>query len=58
MLELRNCYIAFICEGGAEQAILGLLLENNKLRFNKLDLIDDKLLRRTSAKNLNNHINE
>lgn len=38
-------YIACICEGGAERAILDLLLENNKLIFEKENLIEEEILR-------------
>lgn len=38
-------YIACICEGGAERAILDLLLENNKLIFSKEMLIEEEVLR-------------
>ncbi|WP_329602443.1 hypothetical protein [Enterocloster hominis (ex Hitch et al. 2024)] len=38
-------YIACICEGGAERAILDLLLENNKLIFEKENLIEEENLR-------------
>ncbi len=38
-------YIACICEGGAESAILELLLDNHKLIFEREDLIEEELLR-------------
>lgn len=38
-------YIACICEGGAERAILDLLLDNHKLIFEREDLIEEELLR-------------
>ena len=34
-------YIACICEGGAERAILDLLLDNYKLIFEREDLIEE-----------------
>ena len=38
-------YIACICEGGAERAILDMLLDNHKLIFEREDLIEEELLR-------------
>ena len=38
-------YIACICEGGAERAIMDLLLDNHRLIFERGDLIDEELLR-------------
>lgn len=38
-------YIACICEGGAERAILDILLDNKKLIFSREDLIDEQVLR-------------
>lgn len=38
-------YIACICEGGAERAILDLLLDKNKLIFEREDLIEEEVLR-------------
>ena len=38
-------YIACICEGGAERAILDLLLDNHKLKFEHEDLIEEEVLR-------------
>ena len=32
IMELEG-YVACICEGAAEQAIMDLLLDNNKLKF-------------------------
>ena len=43
-------YIACICEGNAETAIMDLLLENNKLCFRRQQLIDEKFLRCRKAK--------
>jgi len=42
--------IACICEGGAENAIMDILLENNALIFEKRDLLDDKIIKARSAK--------
>lgn len=38
-------YIACICEGGAERAILDLLLDKHKLIFKREDLIEEEVLR-------------
>ena len=48
---MPNCLVACICEGGAEHAIMDILLENNVLIFSKEDLLDEKILRTRSAKN-------
>lgn len=37
-------YIACICEGGAERAILDLLLDNHKLIFERKELIEEEVL--------------
>lgn len=47
-------YIACICEGGAERAILDLLLDNHKLQFEREDLIEEEILRCRSAKEFEN----
>ncbi len=44
-------YIACICEGAAEQAIVELLLDDDKLIFNRDDLLEGEVLRCRSAKN-------
>lgn len=38
-------YIACICEGGAERAILDLLLDHHMLIFKREDLIEEEVLR-------------
>lgn len=43
-------YIACICEGGAERAILDLLLDSHKLIFERGDLIEEEVLRCRSGK--------
>ncbi len=43
-------YIACICEGGAERAILDLLLDNHKLIFEREELIEEDVLRCRSGK--------
>ena len=47
-------YIACICEGGAERAILDLLLDNHKLKFEHEDLIEEEVLRCRSAREFEN----
>lgn len=49
-MELSK-YVACICEGAAEQVIMDLLLENNRLIFNRDDLLEGELLRCRSGKN-------
>lgn len=48
---MEDYLIACICEGGAEHAIMDILLENNLLKFNKQQLLDEKVIRTRSAKN-------
>lgn len=43
-------YIACICEGGAERAIMDLLLDSRKLIFDRTDLIEEEVLRCRSGK--------
>lgn len=43
-------YIACICEGGAERAILDLLLDSHKLIFKREELIEEEVLRCRSGK--------
>lgn len=43
-------YIACICEGGAESAIIDLLLDSHKLIFEREDLLEEKVLRCRSGK--------
>lgn len=38
-------YTACICEGGAETAILDLLLDQNKLIFSRDDLLEGEILK-------------
>lgn len=54
-MELTK-YIACICEGAAEQAIIELLLDNGKLIFTRDNLLDGEILRCRSAKTLKNSI--
>jgi len=43
-------YVACICEGGAERAILDLLLDHDRLIFTRDDLIEEEILRSRSGK--------
>jgi len=43
-------YIACICEGSAEQVIMELLLDDNKLRFTSDQLLEEEIIRLRSAK--------
>lgn len=45
-----NGYIACICEGSAEQAIMELLLDDNKLIFTSEQLLEEEIIRNRSAK--------
>ena len=42
-------YVACICEGGAERAILDLLLDHRKLIFSREDLLEEQVLRCRNA---------
>lgn len=43
-------YIACICEGGAETAIMNMLLDQNKLIFSRDELLEGEILRREKEK--------
>ena len=43
-------YVACICEGGAERAIIDLLLDNHMLVFDREQLLEEEVLRCRSAK--------
>lgn len=43
-------YVACICEGAAEQAIIELLLDDNKLIFTYADMLEGEVIRCRSAK--------
>ena len=43
--------IACLCEGSMEQAIMEILLENNRLIFEREQLLKEEILRCRSAKN-------
>lgn len=47
-MELSK-YIACICEGTAEQVIINLLLENNRLIFSSDDLLEGEVIRSRSG---------
>ncbi len=47
---LKTSLIACICEGGAETVIMDILLDNGLLIFNREQLIEEKILPRTSVK--------
>jgi hypothetical protein len=49
-MMILNGYIACICEGSAEKAIIELLLDNDKLSFNRTQLLDEEILPCRSAK--------
>ena len=42
-------YIACICEGGAETAIMNMLLDQNKLIFSRDELLEGELCTPTGA---------
>ncbi len=48
-MELSK-YIVCICEGGAEQTVMEMLLDNDRLIFSYDDLLEGELLRCRSAK--------
>lgn len=49
-MELTK-YVACICEGAAEQAIIELLLDSGKLIFSYSDLLEGEIIRCRSGKN-------
>lgn len=49
-MDLSNCYVACICEGSAEQAIIELLLDSNKLIFSNEQLLEEEIIRVRAAK--------
>lgn len=44
-------YIACICEGSAENAIIDILVDNNLLIFTRENMLDEKVIRCRKAKN-------
>ena len=49
-------YTACICEGGAETAILDLLLDQNKLIFSRDDLLEGEILKTRKGKDFERDI--
>lgn len=45
-----DCYVACICEGGAESAIINILLDNHKLKFEREDLLEEDIIMCRSGK--------
>lgn len=43
--------VACLCEGSREQAIMEILLDNNRLIFEREQLLEEEILRCRSAKN-------
>lgn len=50
MKKRMTKYTACICEGGAETAILDLLLDQNKLIFSRDDLLEGEILKTRKGK--------
>jgi len=46
---MANELIALLAEGAAEQAILDVLLDNDKLIYNREELLNEEILRERSA---------
>ncbi len=44
MIEWSNRYIALICEGNSEKHYLNILLNHNKLKINRADLLTNDIL--------------
>ena len=53
-MDLGEGYVACICEGSAEQAIMDTLLESDMLIFNQEQLLDGEIIRTRSAKQFEN----
>lgn len=49
-------YKACICEGSAESAIIDILVDNNLLIFTREEMLDEKVIRCRSAKNLEKYL--
>ena len=45
-------YIGCICEGTAEQVIINILLDNNKLIFDRKNLLEEDVLRSRSGQKI------
>ena len=50
-MDLGEGYVACICEGSAEQAIMDVLLDADVLIFNQDELLEGEIIRTRSAKN-------
>lgn len=50
MIEKKDGYVACICEGSAEQAVMDILLENEKIIFTKERLLEESIIRCRDAK--------
>ena len=50
MKEMMTKYIACICEGGAETAIMNMLLDQNKLIFSRDELLEGEILKTRKGK--------
>jgi len=50
-MNFDDHYVACICEGSAEEAIMELLLEADKLIFDSEQLLEEEIIRCRSAKN-------
>lgn len=48
-IDFSNCYILCLCEGKTEQAIIDILLDNNKLKFSRETLVSEKVHLRMSG---------
>ncbi|MCH1918804.1 hypothetical protein L9G15_05090 [Shewanella sp. A3A] len=53
-MNLEDGYVACICEGSAEQAIMELLLEHDSLIFDSDNLLEGEIIRSRSAKEFEN----
>lgn len=50
MIINSDTYIACMCEGGAEDAIMNILLDNELLCFSREQLLHEQIIRRCKAK--------
>ena len=53
-MNLREGYVACICEGSAEQAIMDLLLDSDMLIFNQEQLLEGEIIRTRGARQFEN----
>ena len=49
-------YIACVCEGSAEAAIIDVLVDNNLLIFTREDMLEENVIRCRSAKTFSSSI--